>query len=91
MTIELSREDRDAAVESLQRYFRETMDEPIGNISAGGLLGFFVEEVGPLIYNKAVADVQARLEERVSELDIEIHEDAFAYWPKYDLRKARRR
>ena len=36
----------------------------IGNIAAGGLLGFFLEEIGPVIYNKAVADVQERLVER---------------------------
>ncbi len=91
MTIELSRDDRDAAIESIQRYFREFMEEPIGNIAAGGLLGFVVDEIGPLIYNKAVADVQARLEERVAELDIEIHEDEFEYWRKFDQRKPKRR
>ena len=30
--------------------------------------------------NQAVADVQERLQARVSELDIEVHEDEFTYW-----------
>jgi uncharacterized protein (DUF2164 family) len=60
------------------------MEERIGNIAASALLNFFLEEVGPRIYNKAVADVQERLQLRVSELDIEIHEQEFQYWPKYE-------
>jgi uncharacterized protein (DUF2164 family) len=88
MTIELSREARQEAVQSIERYFLEHMDEKIGNIAAGGLLSFFLEEIGPAVYNKAVADVQERLQMRVSELDIEIHEDEFQYWRKFD--KSRR-
>ncbi len=84
MAIELSREAHKQAVGSIERYFREHMDERIGNIAAGGLLGFFLEEVGPAIYNKAVADVQERLAMRVAELDLEIHEDEFQYWQKFD-------
>ncbi|MFP8778995.1 DUF2164 domain-containing protein [Hydrogenophaga sp. RWCD_12] len=84
MTIELSKELRAEAVASIERYFREHMDEKIGNIAAGGLLGFFLEEIGPVVYNKAVADVQERLQLRVSEIDLEVHEDEFQYWRKYD-------
>jgi uncharacterized protein (DUF2164 family) len=84
MPIELPKELRTQAIQSIERYFRENMDEPIGNIAAGGLLGFFVEEIGPVIYNKAVADVQERLQLRLSELDLEVHEDEFGYWRKFD-------
>jgi uncharacterized protein (DUF2164 family) len=87
MTIELAKETRQEAIASIERYFRENMEEPIGNVAAGGLLGFFLEEIGPLVYNKAVADVQERLQMRISELDIEIHEDEFAYWRKFDRQK----
>jgi uncharacterized protein (DUF2164 family) len=82
--IELPKDQRAQAIQSIERYFREHMDEPIGNIAAGGLLGFFLEEIGPVVYNKAVADVQERLQQRVSELDLEVHEDEFAYWRKYE-------
>lgn len=88
MAIELPRETHQEAVRSIERYFLEHMDEKIGNIAAGGLLGFFLEEIGPAIYNQAVADVQERLQMRVSELDIEIHEDEFTYWRKFE--KSRR-
>jgi uncharacterized protein (DUF2164 family) len=87
MAIEISKEQRQRAITSIERYFRQNMDEPIGNVAAGALLGYFLEEVGPLVYNQAVADVQDRLQARVLEVDLEVHEDEFAYWPKYDKKR----
>ena len=84
MPIELSKEDRQHAVASIERYFRENMEEKIGNIAASGLLSFFLEEVGPSIYNKGVIDAQERMQSRVAELDIEVHEDDFVYWRKFE-------
>ena len=84
MTIEIPKDARTQAIASIERYFRENMEEKIGNIAAGGLLGFFLEEIGPAIYNKAVADVQERMQERIAELDIGVHEEEFQYWRKYD-------
>ena len=90
MPIELNPEERQQAIDSLMRYAQANLDERMGNIAAGALLGFFVEEIGPLIYNRAVAEVQERLLARVQEVDIEVHEDAFTYWPKFDRsRKSR--
>ena len=82
MSIELSKEARAQAIVSIERYFSENMEERIGNIAAGALLTFFLEEVGPTVYNKAVAEVQERLQARILELDIEVHEEEFQYWPK---------
>ncbi|MGK6308543.1 DUF2164 domain-containing protein [Variovorax sp. DT-64] len=87
MPIELNKDARSEAIKSIERYFQENMEERIGNIAAGALLGFFVEEIGPVIYNQAVADVQERLQARISEIDIEIHEDEFQYWRKYDSQR----
>ena len=90
MAIELNKDTRAEAIASIERYFRENMDEPIGNIAAGALLGFFMEEIGPAIYNKGVADAQERLQMRVMELDIEVHEEGFQYWRKLE-RKGKER
>lgn len=91
MSIELSKEARAQAIASIERYFNEHMEERIGNIAAGALLGFFLDEIGPSIYNQAVAEVQDRLQARILELDIEVHEDEFAFWPKQSkLHKPRR-
>ena len=82
MSITLNKESRATAVTSIERYFKDELDEKIGNIRAAALLNFFLEEIGPSIYNQAVADVQERLIGRVTEVDIECHEDEFGYWIK---------
>lgn len=89
MTIELPREVRDQAITSIERYFRENMDEKIGNIAAGALLGFFLEEIGPTLYNRGVADAQERIRARVDEVDIDVHEEEFDYWRKFDKQRKR--
>ena len=84
MAIALPKDTRSSAVASIERYFQDEFDEKIGNIRAGALLNFFLEEVAPSVYNQAVADVQERLLERVTEVDIECHEDEFGYWAKQE-------
>lgn len=91
MTIQLSKAVRTEAIASIERYFRTHMDEPIGNIAAGALLGFFLEEIGPSIYNQGVADAQEKMQARVMELDIEVHADEFQYWKKHERPSRSRR
>jgi len=90
MAIELAKEARLEAIQSIERWFHEERGERLGNIAAGAFLGFLLEEIGPSIYNQAVADVQERLGARVAELDIEVHEDEFGYWRKVEKEKLRR-
>jgi len=82
MSIELPKDLRAQAIQSIERYFEQELEQRIGNIQAGALLGFFLEEIAPVVYNRAVADVQERLQQRIMELDIEVHEDEFRYWPQ---------
>jgi uncharacterized protein (DUF2164 family) len=89
--IEISKEARKELIASIERYFQENMEEKIGNITAGALLGYFLDELGPIVYNKAVADVQERLQARVMEVDLEIHEDEFQYWRKFDRENKKQR
>ncbi|MBK9364302.1 MAG: DUF2164 family protein [Rubrivivax sp.] len=49
MAIELSKEARAQAIASIERWFQDERDERIGNIAAGALLGFFLEEIGPSV------------------------------------------
>ena len=87
MTIELPKDVRTEAIKSIERYFEVNMEERIGNIQAGALLAFFLEEIGPSVYNKAIADAQERMQMRAAELDIECHEDEFRYWQKFDRKR----
>ena len=90
MSIELTKEARADAMASIQQYFERNMPEPIGELPAGLLLSFFVEEVGPAIYNRAIADAQARLSMRVADLSGELYEDEFQYWQRAEAKRARR-
>lgn len=82
MTIALPKDAHAQAIASIERYFLEENGERIGNMAAGALLNFFLADIGPAVYNLAVAQAQERLQARVAELDIELHEDAFTYWSR---------
>jgi uncharacterized protein (DUF2164 family) len=90
-TIELSKQARSEAIASIQRYFIEQMPEPIGELPAGLLLNFFLEEIGPAVYNKAIADAQARMSSRVSDLTGELYSEEFSYWARQDAKRKNRR
>ena len=90
VTLELTKQQRTDAIASMQRYFEENL-EPIGDMPAGLLLNFFLEEVGPVIYNQAIADVQTRLTQRVADLNGELYSDEFQYWPRADAKRKPRR
>jgi len=87
MAIALSKDARTCAIASLERYFIEENGDPIGNMAAGALLNFFLAEIGPTIYNQAVAEAQERLQARVAELDIELHEDTFTWWSRRNAKR----
>ncbi len=87
VTVELTKQARADAIASVKKYFEEEIREPIGDLRAGLLLDFFLEEVGPAIYNKAIGDAQARLQQRVADLDGELYADAFQYWVRLAAKK----
>lgn len=89
-SLELSKEARSQAIASIQRYFEENMSEPIGNLPAGQLLDFFIEEIGSAIYNRAISDAQTRLQQRVMDLNGELFEDEFQYWIRKDAKRRTR-
>ena len=55
------------------------------------LLNFFLEEIGPVIYNRAIADAQARMERHLSDLSGELYADEFQYWPRLEAKRKSRR
>ena len=57
-------------VGSIQRYFKENMEEPIGDLKAGMLLDFCLQVIGPAIYNQAIADT-SHMEAKVADLSVE--------------------
>ena len=76
-SIVLSDQARKQAVAALQQYFAENLDEPIGDLKAGLLLDFILSELGPSVYNQAIADARAFFEERTSDLGAICYHDEF--------------
>lgn len=89
-TLELPKQARAEAVASLRRYSEQEMPEPLGDLRAGLLLDFILEEIGPAIYNRAIADAQARMTMRVSDLSGDLYADEFQYWPRHDAKRRSR-
>jgi uncharacterized protein (DUF2164 family) len=87
MTIEISKQTRAEAIASIRRYFEENLSEPIGDLPAGLLLNYFLEEIGPVIYNQAIADAQARMQQRVGDLSGELFAEELQYWAKAGNRR----
>ena len=57
--IEFSKEERLAIARRIQVYFREELDQDIGQLPAEMLLEFFGREIGPWFYNRGLYDAQA--------------------------------
>lgn len=61
-------EARTHAVASLRHYIAEHLDQEIGDLKATLLLDFVVSEFGPTIYNQAIVDARAFLDERLADM-----------------------
>ena len=81
MSIALTPELKKQSIASIRRYFAESWDLDIGDLKADLLLDYVLKEIGPAIYNRAVADAQVYLRDRVADLDAACYEKEFAYWP----------
>ena len=82
MTIKLKPESQARFIASIKRYFAEHLDDDIGDLKASLLLDFVLAEIGPSIYNRAVADAQARIQDAALELDSVCYETDPGYWNK---------
>ena len=76
-TITLPAAARKQAVSALQEYFRDNLDDEIGDLKAGLFLDFILGELGPSVYNQAIADARAFFEERASDLGAICYHDEF--------------
>ncbi len=74
MAIEFDKDQRAQAIKSIQTYFAQKRDEELGNLEAGFLLDFFLEQIGPSIYNRAVGDAQALMQDKLIDIDGELFE-----------------
>ena len=83
MAIEIKDEDKEAILPSIQKYFREEFDIEMGQMKAGFILKYFLEEIGPFVYNKAIEDAEAFFAEKVADLSATCYEEGLNYWKKH--------
>ena len=67
---------------SIKRFFAEEMDSDIGDLKAMRVLDYFVAEIGPSVYNQAIADAQTYFSEKTSDLAGVHYEPEFDFWKK---------
>lgn len=68
---------RKQAVAALRAYFAANLDEEIGDLKAGLLLDFILSELGPSVYNQAIADARAFFDERSQDLAAVCYHEEF--------------
>ena len=90
MDITLSEQTRTQAIASIRRYFTEQLDQEVGDLQASLVLEFILKEIGPSIYNAAIADAQVYFRDRAAELDGACFVPEFEYWPQGRSRRPAR-
>ncbi len=80
MAIELTPDVTKHLQASIKRYVAETLDQDIGDLQASLFLDYCLKEIGPSIYNQAIADAQSYLHDRVSDMEGAFSQKEFSYW-----------
>lgn len=66
--IAFSKDETRAVTAALQRYFRDELDQDLGELPAQMLLDFIAAEIGPAFYNRGLYDAQAVLAKKVDDI-----------------------
>ncbi|MCW8336664.1 DUF2164 domain-containing protein [Vibrio sp. SCSIO 43135] len=74
--IEFSRQQKQAIVDELQKYFENELDAELGQFDGEFLLDFICKEIGPAFYNKGVADAQLVIEKKMLDVSDELYDIA---------------
>ena len=80
MAITLPPETEKRLHASIKRFFEEKLDDEIGDLKARLVLDYCLREIGPTVYNQAVADAQAWFQGKVADLDGSCFEPEQGYW-----------
>ncbi|MET3699761.1 uncharacterized protein SAMN05877753_10129 [Bacillus oleivorans] len=71
MYIKFPKEQKDQIIAEIQGFFLEEKGEEIGLIAAENIFDFFMERLGPILYNQGVKDAK----KLVTQLLLNIEED----------------
>ncbi|MEQ9397743.1 MAG: DUF2164 domain-containing protein [Longimicrobiales bacterium] len=74
MAVPLDDARRRRLVEGLQGLYAQEFDQSLSPFQAEQVLDFFLDALGPAIYNQAVQDARGFMQRKLDELDVEVHE-----------------
>ncbi|MDP3515872.1 MAG: DUF2164 domain-containing protein [Pseudohongiella sp.] len=66
--IEFSKTEKEIMIQKVKTYFREELNQDIGNFDAEFLIDFFAEQMGGFFYNRGLYDAETMISEKVSEI-----------------------
>jgi len=72
--IEFSKAEKELITRKVQMYFREELDQELGQFDSEFLIDFFAEEVGAYFYNRGLRDAQAVIEAKVADIADALYE-----------------
>ena len=78
--LRLSDDARKKAIASIRQYFSTELAQDIGDLKASLILDYFLAEIGPAVYNTAIADAKTFFDERAADLAALCTRDEFTYW-----------
>jgi len=74
MRIKLSDERRADLLAAVKHHLAKEHEIELSDFQAKGLLEFFLRQLGPSVYNQAVQDARAFMQEKLSDLEGEFYE-----------------
>jgi uncharacterized protein (DUF2164 family) len=72
--IKLSEERRRDLIAAIRGWYDEQLEEDIGDLKARLILDFFLKVLGPQVYNQAVKDAAAFVQDKLIDLEGELYE-----------------
>ncbi len=74
MAVKLDEARREGLVGRLQGFYQEEFEEDLSAFRAEQVLDFFLDALGPQVYNQAVQDARGFMLRKLDDLDGEVHE-----------------
>ena len=67
----LTEQEQSRAREWIADYFESERDEQLGVIASEAILDAFLETIGPVIYNRALADAKSWMTRRLADIEVD--------------------
>ena len=67
-TIKVTKDQRDDMIAAIKHYFLKKREEEIGDLQAGLMLDFILEELAPEFYNQGVSDSYTYMKDTIEDL-----------------------